>query len=124
MRILKYFLEDVVKHKARVYQLYFIGEFLQGVNKNRIFVNSGNRYADYFPEYSSCFGRSLILLKSMYGITNSGKLFYDEFIEWLLEAGSVQLNVRCIYIISMHQMEKYTVVLSYINHCVYSYICM
>ena len=26
-------------------------------------------YSEYFPEYSISFGRSLILLKSMYGIT-------------------------------------------------------
>ena len=38
----------------------------------------GSRYADYFTEYSNYFGRALRLLKSMYGMTNSGKLFDDE----------------------------------------------
>ena len=28
MRTLKYFLADATKHKARVHQLYYIGEFL------------------------------------------------------------------------------------------------
>ena len=32
----------------------------------------------------------MILLKSVYGLTNSGKLFTDELIEWLLEAGFIQ----------------------------------
>ena len=48
------------------------------------------RYTDYFPEYAKYFGRSLKLLKSMYGMTNSGKLFADELTEWLLEVGFIQ----------------------------------
>ena len=43
-----------------------------------------SRYVDYFPEYYNYFGRALILFKSMYGMTNSGKLFADELTEWLL----------------------------------------
>ena len=41
----------------------------------------------------------------MYGMNNSGKLFADEFTEWLLEAGLFNHNVRYLYIISMHQMD-------------------
>ena len=78
MRTFKYFLEDDVNHKARVNQLGFIGAFLQAKVKNRVFVKLDNIYADYFLEYSNHFGRSLILLKSMYGMTNSGKLFTHE----------------------------------------------
>ena len=48
------------------------------------------RYIDYFMEYTKYFGRALRLLKSMYGMTNSGKLFADELTEWLLEAGFIQ----------------------------------
>ena len=32
----------------------------------------------------------MILLKSMYGMTNSGNLFADEFTEWLLEVYFIQ----------------------------------
>ena len=78
MRTLKYFLVDAAKHKARFYQLDFIGEFLQSKVKNRVFVKLDMRYADYFPEYSQYFGRALKLLNSMYGMTNSGKLFADD----------------------------------------------
>ena len=49
MRTLNYFLADASKHKARVYQLYFIGAFLQAKVKNRVFVKLDMRYADYFP---------------------------------------------------------------------------
>ena len=51
LRTLKYFFENEAKHKARVYQLYFIGAFLQAKVKNKIFVKLERRYADYFPEY-------------------------------------------------------------------------
>ena len=78
MMTLKYFLADATKHKARVNQLYFIGALLQEKAKNRLFVKLDRRYSDQFPEYANYFGRSLKLLNSMYGMTNSGKLFDDE----------------------------------------------
>ena len=90
MRTLKYFLEDSSKHKARVRQLDFIGAFLQANVKNRVFVKLDMIYAAYFPEYSQYFGRSLKLLKSMYGMTNSGKLFAEELTEWLIKEGFIQ----------------------------------
>ena len=81
MRNLNYFLSDAAKHKARVHQLYFIGAFFQAKVKNIVFVKLDMRYADYFPEYAQYFGRALRLLKSMYGMTNYGKLFADELTE-------------------------------------------
>ena len=81
MRTLKYFLADVNKHKATVHRLYFIGAFLQEKVKNRVFVKFDSIYTDYFPEYSIYFGRALIILKSMYGMTKSGNLFGGESTE-------------------------------------------
>ena len=75
------FLADATKHKARVHQLDFIGAFLQAKVKNRIFVKLDIRYTDCFLEYAKYFGRALRLLNSMYEMTNSGKLFSDEFTE-------------------------------------------
>ena len=86
----KHFLADAVKHKARAHQLDFIGAFLQAKVTNRVFVKLDIRYTDYYPEYAKCFGRALILLKYMHGMTKYGKLFADELIEWLLEAGFIQ----------------------------------
>ena len=68
-------MSDAVKHKARVHQLDFIGELIQAKFNNRVFVKLDSIYEDYFIEYSSYSGRALILLKSIYGMTNSGKLF-------------------------------------------------
>ena len=85
MRNLKHFLVNAVNHKVRVHQLDFIGAFLQAKVKNRVFVKLDCRYADYFPECPNYFERALRLLKSMYGMTNSGKICTNKFIEWLLE---------------------------------------
>ena len=93
MRTLKHSLVDAVKHKEIIHQLGFIGLFLHANFKNRVFVKLDSRYADYFPEYSSYFGRDLILLKSMHGMINSGNLFADEFKNWLMnEAGFKQFQ--------------------------------
>ena len=90
MSTFKYISVDSVKYKARVHQLYFIGEFLQEQNKNRVFVKLDSRYANSFPEYSNYFGRALILFNSMYGMTNYGNLFSDYLTECLLKAGFIQ----------------------------------
>ena len=94
MRTLKYFLVDSTEHKAKVRQLDFIGAFFQSKLNNRVFVKLYIRYIYYFPEYSKYFGRALRLLKSMYGMTNSGNLFADELTEWLLEAGFIQYQCQ------------------------------
>ena len=77
MMTLKYFLSDATKHKVRVHQFYSIGVFLQAKVKNRVFVNLDIRYTEYFPYDAKYFGRALRLLKSVYGMTNSGKLFAE-----------------------------------------------
>ena len=61
-----------------MYKLDFIGALLKSKVKIRVFVKLDSRYADYFPEYASYFGRALRLLKYMYGMTNSGNLFAYE----------------------------------------------
>ena len=121
MRNLKYFLADATKHKAIVHQLDFIGAFLKAKVKNRLFVKLDSRYTYYFPEYENYFGRSLRLLKSMYGMTNSGKLFADELTEWLLEAGFIQYQFQIsIYYTYVPDGSK-KVVLSYVDDYVYWY---
>ena len=81
MRTLRYFLVDAAKHKAIVHQLDCIGAFWEEKLNNRVFVKLDSRYKDYFLKFSKYFGRTLRMLKSMYGMTNSRKLFSDELIE-------------------------------------------
>ena len=82
---------DSAKHKSRVYHLYFIGALLQAKFKNMVFVKLDSTYADYFPSYSNYSEIALRLLKSLYRMTNSGKVFADYFTVWLIyEAGFKQ----------------------------------
>ena len=119
MRKLKYVLADATKHNSRVNQLDFIGAFLQEKLKNIVFFKLDSRYVDYFPEYSKYFGRALRLLKSMYGMTNSGKLFADELTEWLLEAGVIQSQCQMSIYYKYAPDGSKTFVSSYVDDCVY-----
>ena len=56
----------------------------------------------------------------MYGMTNSGKLFYDELTEWLLEAGFIQYQCY-MYIYYKYAPDGFFFVLSYGDDCVYQY---
>ena len=121
MRNFKYFLADADKHRARVQQLYFIGALLQAKVKNRVFVKLDIRYTYYFPEYAQYFGIALKWLKSMYGMTNSGEVFSDEMIEWLIEAGFIQSQCQMSIYYKYAPGGYKTFVLYYVYDCVYWY---
>ena len=120
MRTLNYFLADASKHKARVQQLNFIGEFLQANVKHGVFVKLGSRYREYLPEYANYFGRPLRINKSMYGMTTYGYLFDDELANWLIDEADFNH-----YKYQISEYYKYApdgskfVVLSYFDHCLY-----
>ena len=121
MITLKYFPADAAKHKARVHQLNFIVSFLQAKLKNRVFFKLNIRHTYYFPEYANYFVRALRLLNSMYGMTNYGKLFSDEFTEWLLEAGFIKSQCQMSIYYKYAPDGSKIVVLSYVDDCVYWY---
>ena len=121
MRTLKCFLEYATKHKSRFRQLDFIGAFLQAKVKNRVFSKLDIRYTYYFPEYANYFGRALRLLKFMYGMTNSGKLFAYELTEWLLEAGFIQSQCQMSIYYKYAPDGSKKIVLYFVDDCVYWY---
>ena len=121
MRTLKFSLADADKHKTRFHQLDFIGAFLQAKVKNRVFVKLNIRYTDYFPEYAKYFGRALIFLKSMYGMTDYWKLFADELTEWLLKVGFIQSQCQMSIYYKYAPYGSKIVVLYYVDACVYWY---
>ena len=57
----------------------------------------------------------------MYGMTNSGKLFDDELIEWLLEAGFIQSQCQMSIYYKYAPDGSKLVVVSYVDDCVYWY---
>ena len=121
LRTLKYFLVDSVKQKAEVHQLHFIEALLQARVNNRVFVKLDSIYADYFPEYSIYFGRALRLLKSMYGMTNSRKLFVDDLTDCLLEVGFIQSQCQISIYYKYAPDGTKNIVLYYVDDCVYQY---
>ena len=61
------------------------------------------------------------MLKSVYGMTNSGKLFSEELIEWLIEAGFIQSQCHMSIYYKYAPDGSKIVVLSYVYYCVYWY---
>ena len=59
------------------------------------------------------------LFKSMYGLTNSGKLFAVELKEWLLEAGFIQSQCQMSICYKYAPDGSKIVVLYYFYDCVY-----
>ena len=94
---------------------------MQAKVKNRVFFKLDIRYTDYFPEYAQYFGRALRFLKSIYGMTNSGKLFSDELTEWLLESGFIQSQCEMSIYYKYAPDGSKTVVLYFVDDCVYWY---
>ena len=121
MSILKHFLADAAKHKVIFHQLDFIGAFLQNKVNNRVFVKLDIRYTNCFPEYAKYLGIALILLKSIYDMNNSGKLFADELTKWLLEAGFIQSQCHMSIYYNYAPYGSQSVVLYYVDDCVYCY---
>ena len=121
MRTLKYFLGDEIKHKERVHQLDFIGAFLQAKVKNRVFVKLDIRYTYYFPGYANYFGRALILLKPVYGMTKTEKLFSDELTERFLEASFIPYQFKMFIYYKYAPDRSRIFFLSYVDDCVYWY---
>ena len=120
MRNLWYLFADSSNHKAIVYQLDFIGTFLQANVKHIVSVKLDSIYGEYFPEYAKYFLRTFRLKKSMYVINNSGKIFYDELTNFLIDEAGLKHSQCQIYI--YFKYETYgskSVVLSYIDDYVY-----
>ena len=55
MITLKYLLVNTSNNKARVHQLYFIGEFILANLKHKVFLKPDSRYVEYFPKYTNYF---------------------------------------------------------------------
>ena len=60
-------------------------------------------------------------MKYMHGTNNCGKLFYDEFTEWLLEAGFIQSQCQMSIYYNYAQYGTNIVVIFYVDDCVHWY---
>ena len=63
----------------------------------------------------------MILLKSVYGITDYGKVFADDLTEWLLESGLIQYQCQMSICYNSSPDGKILFLKSYVDDCVYQY---
>jgi hypothetical protein len=97
-RALKMFLAHACKCKLRVKQLDFVGAFLQANVRARIFVTIPKIFGILFPEYSAYCGIPLRLAKSMYGMTLSGKYWFLDLKDYLLQDGfTASSTMKCLF---------------------------
>ena len=94
-RSLKLFLALAAKYKCRVLQLDFIGAFLQAPMRERVFVKLPAVFGKLFPEFAEYCGRPVLLEKSMYGQTVSGRNWYLELDEWLVKQFGFKRSPNC-----------------------------
>ena len=77
-------------------------------------------YGKYFPSYANCFGRPLRPKKSMYRMTNSGNIFFDELTNWSMdEAGFKHTKFQTSIYYKCATYASKLVVLSYVDDCEY-----
>ena len=119
-KTLNYFLGYSSKHKVRVLQLYFIGEFLQADVKHTFLVKLYSRNGEYFPEHENYFGRPFIQNNSMYGMTDYVYLFSDELTNCLIDEAGFK-NPQCQISIYYNYAPYVSnlVVLYYVDDCVH-----
>ena len=89
--------------------------------KNIVFVNLDIRYTYYFPEYAKYFEIALRILKFMYGMTSSGKLFANQLTEGLLKAGFIKSKCHMSIYYKYAPDGSRIVVSSFLDECVYWY---
>ena len=119
-RALKMFLANCAKHKVRVRQLDFIGAYLQAKTRHRIFIRLPTVYGDLWPEFKKYSGVPLRLVKSMYGMTLSGKYWWQELQEFLTqEAFVASTTVPCYF--SKHFADgSFIKLLNYVDDLLYA----
>ena len=83
-RELKLFLQLAARLMCRIWQLDFIGAFLQAQARNRVFTTLPKDWAKWFPHLSEWFGKPLLLLKSLYGSVDASKNWDDDLSDWLI----------------------------------------
>jgi hypothetical protein len=118
-RSLKMFLAHACKNKLRVKQLDFIGAFLQANIRARIFVTIPKIFGILFPEYSEYCGIPLRLGKSMYGMTLSGKYWFLDLKEFLLQEGfTTSSTVKCLFY-KVYENGDFILILDYVDDMLY-----
>jgi hypothetical protein len=118
-RVLKMFLAHASRTKTRVKQLDFVGAFLQAKTRSRVFVIIPPIYGILFPEYKELCGTPVRLAKSMYGMTLSGKYWFLDLQDYLIEVGfRSSSTIPCLFIKEDEKHNK-IYILNYVDDMLY-----
>ena len=82
----KHFLAMAAHLMCRVYQLDYTGAFLQAPATTRVITILPAEWKEFFPDLAEYFGVPLLILKSLYGQTQSMKNFDIRQSEWLVQS--------------------------------------
>ena len=82
--ILKLFLAEAARLGLPVYQVDFVSAYLQSLMDRPVYVMFPAKWKDIMPEFSKWFGRPLLMVKSVYGVSNAGRLWAEELYGWLV----------------------------------------
>ena len=97
-RMLKKFAGLAAQKRSNIHQGYVIGAFLQALMCSRVLVIIDRYYGVFFPEFADYCGKPLLLKKAMYGMTLSGKYWYQVLMEFLISIGFIQSTViKCLF---------------------------
>ena len=97
----------------------FIGAFLQAKVRSRVFIKMPAVYGEIFPEFKEYCGVPVRLIKSMYGMSLSGKYWYQELQEWLLENSFMQSKVIACFFWKNFEDGSKIYLLDYVDDCLY-----
>ena len=92
-RPLRKFLASAAGKRQRIYQLDFIGAFLQSYTQHTTFTIMPAEWKELMPQYSEWFGTPLRLVKALYGDTTANKCWDDELSSWLVDTYGFE---RCL----------------------------
>jgi hypothetical protein len=122
-RALKIFLAVAARTKCRVYQLDFIGAFLQSYAIDRTVTMLPVEWKELFPEYADWFGIPLLCVKSIYGGSYANRSFDIHLSTWL---ENDQRLMRCLSegsIFTRRDGDKFLILLNAVDDQLYMSNC-
>ena len=121
MRLVKYFIAQAAKHGMRVRQIDFIAAYLQAKVRARIYVKLPSSIKHLFSEEKQrqYFDKPLKLKKGLYGLTTSGRFWYEELQEWLIETGFKQ-SIADPGLFIWRRKDKFIALINYVDDMAYT----
>ena len=118
-RTLRMVVADAARCGVPIFQLDFIGAFMQAPMRARAFVEFPKELVKICPKYAQYYGRPLRLLKSMYGQTFAGKWWWLELEEFLIKCNFRQSECDQALFVRKEEDGSYTKILTYVDDSIY-----